>query len=134
MMDFAAFIEGLPEQQGGQRAEEELKAALERSTGQAVVNVSIAWDYSENQEFVVKALKRQLRARDLIPITPPRFDTGLDLNEPKTWNKWLEDVERQAFLEEAEQANETDDDIIDMLEKMKSSSNAIAVFETESMW
>jgi len=136
MMDFAAFIEGLPEQQGAWRTEEQLKATLEEGTGQTVVNVSIAWNYGANQEVVEKTLKKQLRRKDCVSTPPLRsLHEGTDQDEPTTWRQRLEDAELQLFCGKTVQAevSESEENIREMLEKMTSSSNAIAVFETQSM-
>jgi len=42
MKDFAAFVDGIPEQSGDSNAEEVLKAAIEEATGRTLVGVSIA--------------------------------------------------------------------------------------------
>jgi len=132
MMDFAAFIQGLPEQQGACRTEEQLKATLEESTGQTVVNVSIAWDFGANHELVEAALKKQLRHKIGAP-SPCPSQGRTDQDEPITWRKWLDDVEVQACCGKVSHADASDEDITDMLVNMTSSSNAIAVFETQRM-
>ena len=64
MKDFAVLVDNLPTQSGDSRAEEDIKRAFEDVTGQRVVGVSIAWDYSDTQEDVQMAVARELRHQE----------------------------------------------------------------------
>jgi len=134
MKDFAAFIEGLPEQQGDSRAEEDLKAALEEGTGQRLEGVSICWDFQENEDLVQKSLARNLRHQEGI-YTPDALSqemaqvTGLE-DSPN--RKRLVEFELSIFHEEDERSDQdAEGEILKALKAMTSSDQAIAVFETE---
>jgi hypothetical protein len=134
MKDFAAFVEGLPEQKGDSCAEEDLKAALEEATGQQLVGVSICWDFHESEDLVQKSLARELRHHDGIytPSATPPQDAFQDDSEDSSFRKRLVDFELSIFHEEDERSDQdAEQEIVAALKAMTSSTTAVAVFKTE---
>jgi len=135
MKDFAAFVSGLPEQQGDSRAEEDLKKALEEATGQQVEGVSICWDYHDNEELVQKCLARELRHQE--GMWSPHQEEGATGpqeggSEESSFRKRLNDFELSIFHEEDEHSSiEAEAEIVEVLKTMTSTDHAIAIFETE---
>jgi len=74
MKDFAAMADGLPSLSGDKRVEEDLKKAFCEATGQNLVGVSVAWDYKDQQEEVMKFLSKGLDSKD--PKSAPLEDVG----------------------------------------------------------
>lgn len=58
MADYAALVRGVPKVKGDVKLEDELKKAVEDQTGQKVVGVSVAWDYSDHhiEHHVIEAI------------------------------------------------------------------------------
>jgi len=138
MKDFAAFIEGLPKQQGDSHAEEDLKAALEEATGQRLVGVSICWDFHENEDLVQKSLARELRHQEGIwtPAAQSQQEAATGSketgSEDSPYRKKLVELELSIFHEEDERSDQdAEGEILEALKAMTSSEQAIAVFETE---
>jgi len=136
MGDFAALIEGLPEQKGDSFAEETLTEKIQEATGQKVVGVSIAWDYHEELELVEDTLARQLREEEP-PRGPAQEDDQNDVEpvQPSWFRQKMNAFELSIFHEDisAEEGTDPVADITNALKSMTSSSNAIVVFETEKM-
>eukprot|EP00933_Yihiella_yeosuensis_P050548 TRINITY_DN48352_c0_g1_i1.p1 TRINITY_DN48352_c0_g1~~TRINITY_DN48352_c0_g1_i1.p1 ORF type:complete len:1070 (+),score=175.40 TRINITY_DN48352_c0_g1_i1:133-3342(+) len=60
MKDYAALCTNLPRLPGSAHVEEDLKKALEESSGQKVVGVSICWDFHEHADTLASALDEQM--------------------------------------------------------------------------
>jgi len=143
MKDFAAFVDGIPEQSGDSNAEEVLKAAIEEATGRTLVGVSIAWDFHEFEEDVQHALARELKHLGTVFDSPTEADreaNALEMSESTrqaalqmpSWRRHMLDWELKLFHTENEMLqNDAEDEIAKVLKKMKSSSQAFAVFTTE---
>mmetsp|Transcript_129501 Transcript_129501/g.360760 ORF Transcript_129501/g.360760 Transcript_129501/m.360760 type:complete len:1008 (-) Transcript_129501:116-3139(-) len=64
MKDYAAILEGLPEVDGSEHLEEELKQRIMDATNEKVVGVSIAWNFHEHREFIFKMLEKDSIKRE----------------------------------------------------------------------
>jgi hypothetical protein len=65
--DFTAICSGLPPLPGADKVEDTLTKSLAHATGQAIVGVSICWNYSENEEMVDSHLKKEIDSRVRTP-------------------------------------------------------------------
>lgn len=86
--DFAARIRNLPNLDGSQRVEEELKTRIQNVTGQKVVNVSVCWDFVEHEDELMSFIDCKLSQREaeLHPELhpPPAHGAGAPA-EPQSW-------------------------------------------------
>jgi len=69
MKDFAAFIGGIPEEDGGVQVESKLVEAINNSWGKAnenkkCIGASVAWNYNHMEEEVEQFFEREMRCRD----------------------------------------------------------------------
>mmetsp|Transcript_6233 Transcript_6233/g.16672 ORF Transcript_6233/g.16672 Transcript_6233/m.16672 type:complete len:944 (-) Transcript_6233:116-2947(-) len=140
MKDFAAMATGLPPLDGTAFVEETMKKAVADATGQKVVGVSVAWDYGDESELVQSALERELRRQEEtmgqgLEAASSNTTTAeqLMVEMPQLRRKCFE-IEQKVFGEAEEPTEEAcEDELMNSLRKMKCSSNAFVVFETEAM-
>mmetsp|Transcript_60127 Transcript_60127/g.193554 ORF Transcript_60127/g.193554 Transcript_60127/m.193554 type:complete len:949 (-) Transcript_60127:85-2931(-) len=139
MKDFVAMVEGMPHLNGSERVEEELKAAVVEAGGAPVVGVSVAWDFQEHQETVMKLLDK-----DLIELEK-EHNAALALEAPDEHHPDEEPPAEgglrgkvKAFETsifgpgEEEEDPDAEQHIHSLLESIQTSPSAFIVFETES--
>lgn len=138
MKDFAVIVDNLPRQSGDSRAEEDIKRAIEDATGQRVVGVSIAWDFTDKQEDIGKAVARELRHQEDIwtPVGEHVQATAGARAEAEEFGpirKKLVELELSIFHTPDEKSSmDAEQEVIDTLKSMNSCRQAVVVFETEA--
>lgn len=145
MKDFVCLLSGMPEVSGSDtEIEERLTKCIADYTQQSVVGVSICWDWQNQEEVCVKALDLDLRDREMQAEEAKERKAGhggerRDKKDPdeeeakllETYGplrRWFHNMEKKVVEEE-----EDDElpDMKDILEDMKTTSNAFVVFHTE---
>lgn len=126
MKDYAVVILDLPPLDGNEPVEEELKDALERSTAQRVVGVSICWAYREHKDIIHVELMKQLHKQ--------QGDSDTHIQQPAQemgfFRQKLFNLE-QMILSEGKEEVISEEALEQLVKSMRSSSMAFAVFETE---
>jgi len=138
MKDFAAMADGLPSLSGDKRVEEDLKKAFCEATGQNLVGVSVAWDYKDQQEEVMKFLSKGLDSKD--PKSAPLEDVGTPESDKEKLGfagKKFYALEQYLFEEAEVEGEETEEEqqkkeMKDLLHNMTTTSEAFFVFETQA--
>jgi len=131
MKDYVALAVDLPICAGTDQVEVELRDAIKRETEQNVVGVSIAWNYKDQVEDVMKEIDRRTKAQDVHgPDTSPDIpEEEMRLNPI---SKKLYDVEKYLFEEEPEEEEQSDESKAkDLLHNIETTSMAFVVFNTE---
>jgi len=144
MKDFVCLLSGLPEISGSDaEVEERLAKCIADYTQEDVVGVSICWDWQNQAEICEKALDLDLRDREMQDLEAKERKAGhgaeKDKKDPdeeeaklvETYGRlrrWFHNMEKIVAEEEE------DDELPDMkelLEDLKTTSNAFVVFHTE---
>jgi hypothetical protein len=122
MKDFVVELKGLPELPANKPdVEKDIQRAVETKTGKQLVGVSVAWNYREHEDEVMKAVREEDVAGE--PAIPFQQQTNpIRYKMYKVEKKLLgPDEEEQAQLP----------DVSDVLANTKSSESAFVVFKTE---
>lgn len=146
MQDFMCVVSGLPEIAGSDKeVEGRLARCIADYSGQNVVGASICWDWQGDADNFTKVLEldllvrekdyRSKREKEVVDAggeVPPRKDPDEEearvLESYGPLRKWFHKMEKVVVEEEA------DDEIPDIkeaLEKLTTTENAFAVFDTE---
>jgi hypothetical protein len=121
MKDFAAELKGLPNLPAGENGkdvEKDIAEAVEKKTGKRVVGVSVAWNFMEAEDEVMKAVQTEQPTSSL---TPPFLTSPV--------HKWMYEQEKKLL------GPSEDDEAVDPVEllgNMVSSGSAFVVFHTEA--
>lgn len=138
MEDFAAIVHGLPPIRGTDKdVEKDLKECIYKTTGEKVVGVSIAWDYSGKAEAVEDILDKDLISRQ--EFEQPTPDPNVYDRRPEIQKKIFGPVDVMVggvlglTIPDDDESQEVDDnEVISMLENMTTTTSAFVVFETEA--
>lgn len=137
MSDFAVVLAGLPRFDGVKDAESEIRQAVKAATGVDAVGVSIAWDFKDVEEDVIKAAKETIYDIDHNQEARDKDDDDDDEDtgaaERGNIQQKLYDFESRIFgiedkLEEAKSAGE----VKALLEGLSTTQFAFVVFKTEA--
>ncbi|CAJ1379963.1 unnamed protein product [Effrenium voratum] len=126
MKDYAAVVKGVPAFLGEENAEEIMSQAIQKSTGQKVVGVSICWDFREEQHRVRNAcIDRSLDHPE--QSEEPAVGSGM------LGGMFFKIEQRLGFGPPPPEAAEVADpvEVRRLLLSLKTSGAAFAVFETE---
>jgi hypothetical protein len=128
MKDFALELRGLPSLPGSSTVENALKEAVERATGQpgSVAGVSVAWNYGDREEMIMKAVRKDQFERSLF-LSPRQFQLPTHPTEVGPVRKWMYEKELDILVPDEEE--DLDDDQLRLkLTTMVSSDTAFVVF------
>jgi len=144
MKDFACLLSGLPEIPGSDvEVEERITQCIADYTQQDVVGVSICWDWQEQEETCERALQQDLRDREMQDQEAKDRQAGHGGEKKRTdpdeeeeklvatyggLRRWFHNMEKKIAEEEEEDELP---DMKELLEEMKTTSNAFVVFHTE---
>jgi len=106
MTDFAVLLSGLPLLSGAESPEKLIAQAVQDATGQEVVGVSVAWDFLEDEEKVMKEAKELVYEIDYGRKT--RDELTVSDVQLGGWKKAVFDLEKH-YLTDAEQGAEEKD-------------------------
>ncbi|CAJ1423957.1 unnamed protein product, partial [Effrenium voratum] len=125
MKDYAAVVKGVPAFLGEENAEEIMSQAIQKSTGQKVVGVSICWDFREEQHRVNACIDRSLDHPE--QSEEPAVGSGM------LGGMFFKIEQRLGFGPPPPEAAEVADpvEVRRLLLSLKTSGAAFAVFETE---
>jgi len=141
MKDFACFVSGLPVKTGEDDVEGLFKDYLERETGQKILGVSVAWNMMKRNDFdeIEAALEieaaEQEKKHDELKRQGQEEEEDDELVLPvSATTKAFGHIDKLLGFtgKEPEDPPEIDTDKLrELLERMKTSDAAFAVFETE---
>jgi hypothetical protein len=129
MKDFAVELKGLPELPGNSAdVEKDIQKAVEDATGKKLVGVSVAWNYTEQQEAIDIAVAKEQFEREIAMGLTTRPTTGEDPTENmNAMHKYMYNKEKD-ILGPDEDENV---DVKALIEQLVSSESAYLVFSTE---
>jgi len=137
MKDFAAHLYGLPFVPGTELLEDEIMSFITAKTGQDVVGVSVAWNYSEQQDFVDDAVMKELQDKEAASGHAQPTPVGNDIAEMGWLRKKFFQFEQAYLIGESEE--EAEDSAADrakkvkkVLQELQSSHHAFVVFQTQA--
>jgi hypothetical protein len=140
MKDFALYITGLPEISGDEKLEVEIKEELERSGFKDIVGVSVCWNYGEEEDTIMSAVRADLIEREIEmkEYVPPDARLEIDRLEERreqTSKKFCGSIRNKFYDFETYLCGPSDEDeamtMQDMLRDFKCSDTAFVVFNTE---
>lgn len=126
MKDYAVIITDLPSLAGTEPVEEELKECLETSTSQTVVGVSICWAYTEQKDTIHVEMMKSLHKQQGQRVT--HFQQPVEEMGP--FRRRLYEIEKM-ILSEGEEQEVSEAELKELVQSIRSSSMAFAVFDTE---
>jgi hypothetical protein len=146
MKDFVCFLSGMPEIPGSDAdIEERITKCIADYTQQDVVGVSICWDWQEQEEVCTQALEQDLRDRELLDMEAQERNQRKpggekrDKKDPDEveaelvatygpLRRWFHNMEKKIAEEDEDDERP---DMKDVLEDLKTTTNAFVVFHTE---
>lgn len=126
MKDYAVIISDLPSLAGTEPVEQELKECLETSTSQTVVGVSICWAYREQKDTIHVEMMKSLHKQQGQRVT--HFQQPVEEMGP--FRRRLFEIEKM-ILSEGEEQEVSEAELKELVQSIRSSSMAFAVFDTE---
>jgi len=129
MKNFAVELLGLPALPGNKAdVEKDIQKAVEAATGKTLVGVSVAWNYSDQQEVVDnECMKDQTQKEiELTGVTPPAVadeDLTADMGG---MHKWMYNKEKGVLGPDEDE----EVDVKALLDNLVSSESAFVVFNT----
>jgi len=127
MKDFAIELTGLPKLPGNKpELEKDLQKAVETATGKTIVGVSIAWNYSEQQEIIDRECIRDHDEREVAMSGVPLADAPDPTADMGAVHTWMYNKEKDILGPEEEE----EVDVKKLLEELVSSDTAFVVFNT----
>lgn len=126
MRDYAVMISGLPQLEGSEPVEEELKDCLEAASSQQVLGVSVCWAYREHKDAVHLEIVKSLHQSGVEGVR--HFQQPVEDMGP--FRRTLFRIEAMILSEGSEQEM-SETEIKNLVLSFRSSSTAFAVFPTE---
>jgi len=148
MMDFAVELKGLPAMKGNNAdVEKDIQKAVEDAFGKPIVGVSVAWNYTEQQDDIDRAAQKdlswretewELEKRDNKRPTAAQVENSLAeekraMTEPDptenygALRKWMYNKEKAVLGPDEDE----EQDVKALLENLETSDCAFVVFHTE---
>jgi len=131
MKKFALELKGLPGLAGNPSVEMDLKKAVEIATGQSVVGVSVAWQYADDEDLIMQAVKNDQNER-MAQVGTPRQMAQEDAHpEPNmgSLHTKMYNIEKSLFGPDEEEPIESAA-LATKLQEIVSSDTAFVVFNS----
>jgi hypothetical protein len=125
MKDFVVELKGLPALPADNKdVEKDIQRAVEAKTGKTIVGVSIAWNFVEVEDKVMKAVRNE----EIPPDGPSPFDRATHPIHARMF-----EYEKALLGPDEEEMTEivNQDSVMELFKDMKSSESAFVVFKTE---
>jgi heme/copper-type cytochrome/quinol oxidase subunit 2 len=143
MKDFAVELTGLPEipgdyllDNGGGGVEKFIKEHVANKTQHNVVGVSVAWNFTVDEEMIMNAIAKGVTKREIELGYLARAEIGDPTAGLSSMSKKLYGLERSllgypATQEDEKPEEELEEELIAKLKELRSSPSAFVVFDTE---